>query len=106
MASYSTGVSVTWDGTPFGEAYDVSYTYGGGMPKGRSSEWTDELGTVSLSCYGTANISTAQYGLRKQLQISGGGSSLTAYAVLESIGVQHAVNDVTRFTVTFKLLDG
>lgn len=106
MATYSTGVSVTWGGTPFTEVFDLSVSYGGGSPKGRSTPWTDELGTVTVSCFGTANTGSAEYGLRKQLVITGGGASLTSYAVWESVGVQYGLNDVTRFTVTFKLLDG
>jgi hypothetical protein len=105
VATPSTGVIVTWGGTPFSEVSDVSYTYGGSSPKGRSVIWTDDAGTVSISCYGTTNLSTSEYGLRKSLAISGGGFALTVNAILESIGVQHAVNDVTRFSVSFKILD-
>ena len=36
---------------------------------------------------------------------TGGGTSLTSYAVCESVGVAYEVNGVTRYTVTFKLLD-
>lgn len=106
MATYSTNVSATWGGTPFSEVYDLSYTYGGGAPKGRDSLWTDELGSVTLSCFGTANVSYAEYGQRRQLVVTGGGASLTTYAVLESLAIQYGLNDVTRFTVTFKILDG
>lgn len=105
MATFSTGVSVSWGGTPFTEVYDCSYSYGGGMPKGRDVVWSDELGQVTVACFGTANISTAEYGQRKTLAISGGGSSLTTPAVLESLAVQYGLNDVTRFTVTFRILD-
>jgi hypothetical protein len=52
-----------------------------------------------------ANTSTDEYGLRKQLVISGGGQSLTSQAVWESLSVSNEVNGVTRYTVTFKLLD-
>lgn len=106
MATYSTNVSASWGGSAFSEIYDLSYTYGSGLPRGRDSEWTDDLGSVTLSCFGTANISTSEYGKRKQLSISGGGASLTTYAVLDSLAVQYGLNDVTRFTVTFKILDG
>lgn len=111
MATYSSGVTATWGGTSFTEVFDLSYTYGGGSPKGRDSTpsspvWTDELGTVTLACFGTHNITLSEYGHRKSLAISGGGASLTTYAVLESLAVQYGLNDVTRFTVTFKILDG
>lgn len=106
MAQYSQGVSIWWDGTAFTEVVGLDWQYGGGAPKGRSVEWTDEAGTVTVASLGTANTSISQYGLRKQLVISGGGQSLTSYAVWESLDVANEVNGVTRYTVTFKLLDG
>lgn len=105
MATYSTNVSASWGGTPFAEVYDLSFAYGGGLPKGWDSEWSDDLGSVTLSCFGVANITLAEYGKRRQLVIGGGGASLTCMAVLESLAVQYGLNDVTRFTVTFKILD-
>lgn len=106
MATHSTGISVTWDAVPFQEVTDLQVSYAGGSPKGRSVVWTDDAGTVSVACLGTANISTAQYGLRKQLVISGGGVSLTSYAVYEQWTAQPELNGVTRYSVSFKLLDG
>jgi len=106
MATYSQGITATWGGTAFTEVVDLSWTYGGGLPKGRSAVWTDDLGTVTLTCLGTPNMSTAQYGLRKQVVLSGGGVTLTHYAVWESLGVAAELNGVTRYTVTLKLLDG
>lgn len=106
MAQYSQGVSVQWGGVAFSEVVNLDWQYGGGSPKGRSVEWSDEAGTVSVASLGTSNTSISEYGLRKQLVISGGGQSLTSYAVWESLDVANEVNGVTRYTVTFKLLDG
>lgn len=106
MASYSQNVSVTWGGTSFTEVIGLDWEVGGGAPKGRSSAWTDEVGTVTVVTLGSANTSTTEYGSRKDLVISGGGQSLTSKAVWESLSVANEVNGVTRFTVTFKLLDG
>lgn len=106
MATYSTGISATWGGTAFAEVTGLAWTYGGGAAKGRDAVWTDDLGTVSIECLSSANVSTAEYGLRKQLVISGGGANLTTYAVYESVGVAGEVNGVTRYTVTFRILDG
>ena len=106
MAAYSTGISATFDGTSFAEVTDLSWQYGGGLPKGRSSTWTDEVGSVSIACLGTANISTAKYGTRADLVLTGGGVSLTSKAVYESLSVTPELNGVTRYTVTFRLLDG
>lgn len=106
MASYSTGVAVTWGGTPFTEIVGLDWTYGGGPPRGRDDTWTNEGGSVTVSALGAENTSGSEYGLRKQLVISGGGQALTSYAVWESLSVTNEVNGVTRYTVTFKLLDG
>lgn len=106
MATYSQGISATWGGVAFTEVVDLSWTYGGGPSKGRSVVWTDEAGSVRLTCLGTANTSTSEYGLRKQLVLSGGGQSLTTYAVWESMDVTPELNGVTKFTINFRLLDG
>lgn len=105
MATRSQGISVTWGGTAFVEVADLSWSYGGGLPKGRSVIWTDDLGSVTLTCMGTANVSTGEYGERKTVAISGGGATLTHAAVLESIVVAAELNGVTRYTVTLKLVD-
>ena len=106
MAVYSHGVRVTWGGSAFSEIVGLDWTYGGGASKGRSVVWTDEAGSVSVTTLAGANTSTAEYGLRKKLVISGGGQSLTVWALWESLGVANEVNGVTRYTVTFKILDG
>lgn len=106
MASYSTGIAVTWGGSPFSEVTGLSWSYGGGTPKGRSVVWSDELGSVSIECLGSANVSSAQYGVRNDLAISGGGQSLTCKALYESVAVSSELNGVTRYSVTFKILDG
>jgi hypothetical protein len=106
VASYSTGITVTWDGTAFSEVTDLTWSYGGGLPKGRSIVWTDELGSVAVTCLSTPNVSTAQYGKRATLTIAGGGASLTTLAVYEGFSVTPELNGVTRYSVTFKILDG
>ena len=106
MATYSTGITATFGSTTFTEVTDLSWTYGGSLPKGRSSTWTDERGSVSLTCLGSAGTSTANYGERKDITIAGGGASLTSKAVYEGVSVAPELNGVTRYTVTFRLLDG
>ena len=105
MATYSTGITVTWNATTFQEVTGLSWTYGGGPSKGRSVEWTDDVGTVSIECLGGNNTSTSNYGLRRTLTITGGGQSLTSPAVWESLSVANELNGITRYTVTLKLLD-
>lgn len=106
MATYSTGVTATFGSTTFAEVTDLAWSYGGALPKGRDAVWTDELGSVTLTCLGSAGIATANYGLRNDLTISGGGAGLTCKAVYIGLGVAPELNGVTRYTVTFKILDG
>lgn len=106
MATHSAGISVTWRGTAFAEVTDLSWEYGGGLPKGRSTAWTDDIGTVSIQCLDSANVSTANYGARATLAITGGGASLTVPAVYERVAVSPELNGITRYTVTFRILDG
>ena len=106
MAAHSTGISVTFDGVAFSEVSELSWQYGGGPAKGRSLLWTDEVGTVTVGCMGTANITTAKYGTRADIVITGGGADLTSKAVYEGLSVAPELNGVTRYTVTFRLLDG
>lgn len=105
MATYSTGISATWNGVAFAEVTDLAWSYGGGPPKGRDVIWTDEAGSVSITTLSDTNVSTSQYGIRGDLVLSGGGQSLTSKAVYEGFSVQPERNGVTRFTVNFRLLD-
>lgn len=106
MATYSTGITATWGGVAFAEITDLSWTYGGSPAKGRTAIWTDEAGSVSITTLSSTNMTTAEYGERKQLVLGGGGQSLTSYAVFEGLTVAPELNGVTRYTATFKLLDG
>ena len=95
MATFSTGISVTWGGVAFTEVVGMPVTYGGGASRGRSVVWTDQAGNVTVECLGSANISTSEYGLRKQLVISGGGVNLTSQAVYEGFQMTPEVNGRT-----------
>lgn len=111
MATFSTGISASWGVTPFAEVYELALPLYGGVRKDRSTSsaatgWTDEVGDVSISAYGTANMLSTEYGKRKQLVISGGGVSLTVNAVCTSVSATPELNGVTRYTFTAKLLDG
>lgn len=105
MATYSTGITATWGGVAFSEITDLTWSYGGGPPKGRSVIWTDEVGSVSITTLGSPNMTTSEYGLRKQLVLGGGGQTLSVYAVFEGLTVTPELNGVTKFTATFKILD-
>ena len=104
MATYSTGITVTWDGTDFVEVTDASWSYGGSRT-GRDTAWSADQGSVNVTCLGTANTGIANFGTRAQLDITGGGAGLNTYAIWQSVAVAPALNDVTRYTVTFKIVD-
>lgn len=105
MATQSSGITVTWGGVPFSEVTDLQWSYGGGSSKGRSVEWTDDAGTVSLSCLGSSNMSTGNWGKRDTIEITGGGMDLTYMAIFEQVAASAELNGVTRYTATFKILD-
>lgn len=105
MATYSTGISATWGSVTFAEMQSLSWNYGGAGAKGRSAPWSDELGTVSIQCLNVTGMSTANVGLRQQLTITGGGCGLTVQAVYEGVSVDAELNGVTKYTVTFRILD-
>lgn len=105
MATYSTGIEVTWGGTAFSEIQSLSWSAGGGGAKGRDAPWTDEVGSVSLQCLNTANVSTSLVGTTATLVITGGGCGLTVPAIYESASVDTELNGVTKYSVTLKILD-
>ncbi len=102
MASYSAGISVSFNGTPFAEVVGLSWTWGGGLPKGRSAVWTDDAGSVSVETIG--GTSTGLYGTVGSLAISGGGMGLTCDACCTSVGAAAELNGVTRYTFEFKII--
>lgn len=106
MATYATGITATWNGTTFGEVTDLAWSFGGSPAKGRSVEWTDDCGSATITCLGSAGVSSGNYGIRGDLSITGSGVALTCKAVYEGVSVAYELNGVERYTVTLKLLDG
>jgi hypothetical protein len=110
VATLSTGITATWGGVAFTEIFDISAPIGGGVRKDRSlssstTGWTDEVGNVQVSAFGTNNMTTLEYGQRKTLVLAGGGLSLTFNACCTGVSATPELNGVTRYTFTAKLLD-
>lgn len=110
MAIVSSGITATWGGVSFTEVYELGLPLYGSARKDRAvsattTGWTDEVGDVSISAYGTHNMNTVEYGQRKQLAVTGGGVSLTLNAVCTAVSATPELNGVTRYTFTAKLLD-
>ena len=102
MANYSTAITVTFNGASATEVVGLSWTWGGGLPKGRSVVWTDDAVTVNVETLGAA--STGAYGTRGTLTITGGGMGLTCTACCTSVSAAAELNGVTRYTTEFKII--
>jgi len=100
VAISSQGITVTWGGTAFQEVRSVSWDYGGNS-QGRQNI---DVGRAVVSCLGTANTSTANHGIRRQLVITGGGHDLTIDAIWDSVSAVAELNGVSSFTVVLRLV--
>lgn len=105
MATYSTGISVSFGGTTLTEVQSLAWSYGGSLPRGRTTNYTDQPGEVTLTCLGTAATHTSNYGKRAALAITGGGASLSCNAVYQGLSVAPQLNGVTQYTITFRIAD-
>jgi len=107
MATYSTGLVVTFDGTTFAEVSDLSWDYGGGPATGRATGtpvFKDSPGSLTLTAYGDTGMTVSTYGKFGSLSVAGGGATLTTDAVCEGVGVQYSLNGVTRYKMTFRFI--
>ena len=102
MATYSTAITVAFNGAYATEVVDLYWTWGGGLSKGRSVVWTDDAGTVNVETLGAAR--TGDYGVLGTLTISGGGMGLTCNACCTSVSAAAKLNGVTRYTTTFQII--
>ena len=103
MATECAGVTATWNSVAFGEVTEITVDAGGGLPLGRDSTFAVDAGTIQIACLATANITMAQHGLKATLDISGGGLTFTTKAICQSLQLAGKVNDVARYTATFKI---
>lgn len=102
MATFSTGITVTFNGTAATEVVGLAWTWGGGKSKGRSVVWTDDAGSVTVDSLGA--VSTSTYGTRGTLTISGGGMSLTCTACCTGVSAAAELNGVTRYATTYEII--
>lgn len=100
MATSSQGLSIAWGTATFQEVRSFAWNYGGGSIGRESSE----IGRAVVVCLGTANTAITNHGQRKQLVATGGGHNLTVDAIWDSVSATAEVNDVSSFTVSFRLV--
>lgn len=108
MAELCTGVSVTFNSVALGEVTEITANIGGSLPLARGSTatggaWAFDAGTIDIKCLSTAQISIATYGKKATLDISGGGLTVTTKAICQSLQMAGKVNDVARYSATFKI---
>lgn len=103
MAIPCTGVSATWGGVSLGELTEIDTTRGGSLPIGRTSTFSIDAGTIEVKCLSSANLSFAEYGLKKPLVFTGGGLTFSTKAICQTLRVSGKVNDVARYAATFKI---
>lgn len=101
MAVYSQGAYFSFAGAVAPQVTSISIDYGGGLPKSRGGQWSNELGTVTVEMLGGQPYG---YGVYGTLTASGGGISLTHLAVCVSSSQTATVNDVTKYSATFQLI--
>lgn len=105
MATYSTGITATWNSVTFLEVNALSWQYGGqrqDRAAGTATGWTPEPGSVTFSCLGVTGIDTNNFGKRGTLAITGGGMAYNGNAIFESLSADAELNGVTRYTVSLK----
>lgn len=103
MATFSTGITATFGSYSLTELVGLSWSFGGGFSSGRNVSYTPVAGQVVAESL--VSISTAMWGTRATLTITGGGVGLTTTAVCTDIAVTAEVNGVTRYSYTFNILD-
>jgi hypothetical protein len=108
VATYSTGVAISWDGTDFGEVFALSWSFGGDRQdrgSGSTGGWTQEPGTITFSCYSVTGVTATKLGKRAAFSITGGGMGHAGDAILQSVDVDAQLNGCVRYTVTLKYLN-
>jgi hypothetical protein len=101
VATYSQTCAVSFTGATFLEVTSVQLEVGGGMAIGRDAPaYAQSGGSVTVESLGGSYT----YGAYGQLVIVNGGISLTSNAVCTGVTTTAAVNDVTRYSVTFDLI--
>lgn len=115
MGNVSQGTTVTWAGVELGEVLSVSVD---GVqadtveitPRTQSSRYKSyrvadvEVGTVSVTCRGTAAMSSSNVGLTGLLTIAGPSVSWSfSNAIFERIGWSATLGELQAYSISFKL---
>lgn len=106
MATYSHGLSVSFNGQYWTQVISVSFDYATGMVQSRAigagSAWTADAGSCTVENYG--GILPGLYGTLSTLNITGGGCSVAYNAVLLGSSASTELNGVTKYKTVFKFI--
>lgn len=115
MANVSQGTTATWGSVTLGEVVSVSVDGVSAdtvevTPRTQASRHKAfspadvDLGSVSVTCRGSAGMSTTNVGLTNTLSISGPGVSFSfTKAIYERLGWSASVGELQTYSVTFKV---
>lgn len=101
----STGITVTWNSKTFRGVNSLAWQYSGDRQdrgSGAAEGWTPTPGSITFTCLGNDGITTADFGKRGMLTITGGGMAYSGFAIFESLSAQAELNGITRYTVGLK----
>jgi hypothetical protein len=101
--TYSTGVTVSYQGAVIAGVYACSVAGPSGPCLGRSSKWTSNAGSATVSFFGS--VPTAYSLSEGTFAVSGGGASFSFKAYVESVESEFELNGVTRSTVSFTFIE-
>lgn len=114
MANVAQGVTVTWNNVALGEVVSVSVdgiscdvvevTPRTSTSRDKSYSSSDrDLGTISVTARGSAQMSSTNVGSTAALSITGPGIAFSfSKALYQSLAWSAAVGEMQTFTVTFK----
>lgn len=112
MAIPCQGFTFTWGGQTLSEVSGLEIAQPRGLPLGRTTTWTPNLGEVRLLGFSPTNLPSTEYGKRKRLTIevpptTAGGSVtvLDSDAIYQDLNVTASPNDAVRFAYVFRLMD-
>ena len=105
MATYSTGMSVTWGVHTFAEITSIEIDRYGDLSRGRSVDWNDNAGTVKITTLSPTGVGAANWNQKGSLAVTGGDMNLVVDALYMGFSASAELNGVTKFTVNFKILE-
>lgn len=111
MAIPCQGFTFTWAGNTLGEVQELEVALDRGLPLGRTTNWTPNLGEVRLITFSPTNIGSADYGRRRRLIIqcpTTTGGTLTMFdsdCIYQDTNIVASANDAVRFAHILRVMD-